>query len=41
MVENEEEVVDMDVDEVGGPIMTTTTTSKEEKAQQKVVGEKT
>ena len=32
-VKNEEEVVDMDVGEVGGPMMTTTTTSKEEKVQ--------
>ena len=39
-VENEEEVVDMDVGQVGG-LMMTTTTSKEERAQQEVVGEAT
>ena len=33
-VENEEEVMDMDMGEVGGPMMTTITTSKEEKVQQ-------
>ena len=39
-VENKEEVVDMDVDEVGGPMMKTTT-SKEDKAEQEVMGEAT
>ena len=40
-IENEEVVIDMDVGEVGGPMMTITTTSKEEKVQQEVVGEAT
>ena len=37
-IKNEEEVVDMDVGEVGDPMMTATT-SKEERAQQEVMGE--
>ena len=40
-VENEKEVVDIDVGEVGAPMMITTTTSKEEKVQQEVVREAT
>ena len=33
--------MDMDMGEVGGPMMTTITTSKEEKVQQEVMGEVT
>ena len=39
-VENKKQVVDIDVDEVGGPMMIATT-SKEEKTQQEVMGEAT